>query len=321
MNLFRKKDATGSKPPVKPPEPEFFDSPDKEKTGPSITGLLRNRTAGLALAGAALVLFSVFFVLPGAGKKKKEPGPARDEKRVHVTAAAMERAIDVSANANPAKARVQAKADREKKKRKYDSTIAVFVEAPRDERKAEPVREDSRDPGLGISSGTKIPALLSSRVFSFNVEAPVTAVLAKDFKVRDRVVIPKGAQFLGEVAVLKSANRINIRFDLLIFPDGRELRVRALALAEDGSAGIRGKVDKHTDRKVLKAVGETLLAGTSLFAGGVQSEAFSLEDQMRLNLAQNLTNEAARDLRSTRIEKSVTVEAYTPVQVILLEAV
>jgi len=137
------------------------------------------------------------------------------------------------------------------------------------------------------------------------------------------VVIPKDSVFLGEAAVVKSVDRINVRFDLLIFPDGHEVRVKALALAEDSAAGIPGDVDKHTDRKVLKAIGETLLAGASLFAGGrsTSTDPFSLQDQMRLNLTQNLTNQAAQDLRSTKIEKSITVEAYTPIQVILLDAI
>ena len=158
-------------------------------------------------------------------------------------------------------------------------------------------------------------------MFSFNVAAPVQAILAKDFIYKDEVVIPKDARFLGEADVVKSLDRINVRFDLLILPDGREVRVRALALSEDGAAGIPGKVDRHTDKKVLKAVGESVLSVGSLFLGGRSRDPYSLEDQLRLNVSQSLHDEARRNLRETRVEKSITVESYTPVQVILLEAV
>jgi type IV secretory pathway VirB10-like protein len=120
---------------------------------------------------------------------------------------------------------------------------------------------------------------------------------------------------------VKSLDRINVRFDLLVLPDGREKRIQAIALSEDGAAGIKGKVDKHTDKKVLKAIGESVLSVGTLFLGGRSEDPFSLEDQLRLNVAQNLSDEARRDLREVKVEKSVTVEAYQPIYVLLLEAV
>ncbi len=75
------------------------------------------------------------------------------------------------------------------------------------------------------------------------------------------------------------------------------------------------------DMRVLKAMGETALAGVSLFSGGIRTDAYALEDQLRMNLAQNLTQEARQDLRSVKVETSVTVDSFTPVQVILLEAI
>ena len=99
------------------------------------------------------------------------------------------------------------------------------------------------------------------------------------------------------------------------------MKVRAMALAPDGSGGIKGKVEKHRDIRVLKAIGEATLGGVSLFAGGLRSQPYTLEDQMRMNLTQNLTGQASQDLRSVRVEESITVEASTPVDVMLLESI
>ena len=112
-----------------------------------------------------------------------------------------------------------------------------------------------------------------------------------------------------------------MRFHLLVLPDGREIRVQAMALSEDGAAGIKGKVEKHTDMKILKAIGESALSVGTLFLGGGSRDPFSLEDQLRLNVAQNLSDEAKRNLRDVKIEKSVTAEAYKPVYVLLLDSV
>lgn len=180
--------------------------------------------------------------------------------------------------------------------------------------------EKEKEQPLGLPAGTKVPAFLEDRIFSFNVAAPVIAIIAKDFKWNGRTVIPKGSKLLGEANVLKSLDRINVNFERLIFPDGSERRVRAIALADDGASGIRGKLDKHRDTKVLKAIGETLLSGASLFVGSTSSSPYSLQDQLRSNVAQNLSNQAAQDLRSVKVAESITVEASTPVQVVFLEA-
>ena len=322
MMLLRKPDKIHKEPP-RPPQPEFLDPPPaKEELKAGIREFLEQPFLRIAVVAVVVIVLSVVLFYPHSEPKEQKTAADTDEKRVLVTTSTMERAIEGSAKGRKRNEPKPEDVRKPREKRKYDNVMAVFVAKPGDPAKINPVKEDHfRGISFGVPSGTKVPALLSNRVFSFNIEAPVIALVAKDFTYHDKVVIPKDSQFLGQADVLKSVDRINVRFDLLILPDGREIKVRGLALAEDGSGGIRGKVDKHTDRKILKAVGETLLAGASLFVGAKQTDPFSLEDQIRLNLTQNLTNEAARDLRSSKIEKSVTVEAYTPIQVILLDAV
>ena len=314
---FKKKNT-----PPAPPEPGFSDPlKDPEKTWFKIRGFFESGWVKLGAALVILLIAGVFLSLK-APKRKVKNLEAPEETRVAMTAVSMERAIGASS-------RSQQKVESEKPlkaikgtKRKLGSAMGVFLFKKEPERELQTKSERSEKMKLGLSSGTKIPALLGERVFSFNVDAPVVAVLSKDFMAGEKVVIPKGSKFLGGANVLKSLDRINVRFHLLVLPDGREIQVNAMALSEDGAAGIKGKTEKHTDMKVFKAIGESLLSVGSLFLGrGSSTDAFNLEDQLRLNVAQNLSDDAQRSLQGVKIEKSVTVEGGKPVFVFLLEAI
>ncbi len=309
----------------KPPEPEFFDDlGTREERRFLVQGLLEKPWLKWTAAVTIPLVLALIFFLPRGTEKKKTFQVIPIEKRELLTRDSVDRAIEKTKKERDETPRALKKESRLTLKRNYATDIAVYVQ--KDERdKTQSSRDgrtvrDEKKP-VGLPAGTEIPALLGNRIFSFNVAAPVTAFVAKDFTWKGKVVIPKDSRFLGEASVLKSLDRINVNFDLLIFPDGEERRIRAMALAEDGSSGILGKVEKHGDVKVLKAIGETLLGGTALFVGARSRDPFNLEDELRLNLTQNLTNQAAQDLRSVRVEKSITVEADTPIQVILLEAI
>ena len=171
---------------------------------------------------------------------------------------------------------------------------------------------------------------LASQIFSFNVSSPVIAVVDEDVKQGDQVVIPRGTQFIGNAAVLKSKDRVNIKFNVMVLPDGREIKVKAMALSLDGSGGIQGRVDRELDKSIFKAIGEVALSGAAL-AIGTRDRALTLEDQIRLNAARNpkgrgpqrglygLTDDAENALRRVKPEKSITIEAYTPILVLFLD--
>jgi type IV secretory pathway VirB10-like protein len=306
----------------KPPESGFSEKPEGwEKDWHRIRDLVRNR---FVLWSAALLIaaFGSYVVMSHKTPKPKAVSvPASEQNRVAMTAASMERAIDASFRSKEPQASVKPLKILPRTKRKLDSAMGVFLFKKEPERVIQTGIERPGKTKLGLASGTKIPALLGERVFSFNVDAPVVALVSKDFMAGEKTVIPKGSKFLGEANVLKSLDRINVRFQLLVLPDGREIRVNALALSEDGAAGIKGKVEKHTDKKIVKALGESVLSMGALFLGGRSQDPFSMQNQMELNLAQNLSDEARRNLRNVNVEKSVTVEASKPIFVFLLEAV
>ena len=307
------------------PEKEFDDelTPEEQKKFSLQESWARPQVKWVVAIAVPAILGIVLFFFYGSFGSKKQVSMRPEENPQMITGAAMDRAI---AAAGKDEKRTKDLEGVRKilpvKKRNYATEIAVYVEPPvkTENRGSRSEETRGKQKPLGLPSGTKIPARLSNRIFSFNVAAPVIALVTRDLKWQEKVVIPKDSKFLGEASVLKSLDRINVKFETLIFPDGREMRVRAMALSEDGSGGIRGKVDKHRDMKTFKAIGETLLGGASLFVGGSGQSPYNLEDQLRVNLASNLTGQAAQDLRSVKTEESVTVETDTSIQVILLEA-
>ncbi len=305
----------------KPPQPGF-----SEKPKPRIEKFKENfhkHKLFILIGGVVFFILVAVILFP----QKHTPSVSsfgREDKPQVMSREAVDRAIEQS-NTSGKETQVKAITRRNLQKpkdRNYATDIAVFIyseeKALSSERQA---ASGKKTAPLGLPSGTRIPAILSNRIFSFNVEAPVIAVIERDFKWKDKVVIPKGTKFFGEASVLKSMDRINVSFRRLIFPDGRQINVQAMILSPDGSGGIKGKVQKHRDVKALKAIGETLLGGASLFVSGARRDPYSLEDQMRYNLAQNLTSQAAQDLREVRVDQSITAESGVPVDVMLLEAI
>lgn len=318
LEFFRKK----QKDKTKPPEPEFDTPLTKwQELRVKTWEFLQKPWVRPLIGFLVIVILFLIFLRPEPERDRKNEEPLEEDKRMTTTADSMEKVINASAKG--AKDKVIIKPEREKEKRlKLNSPIAVFVAEPEKPIKIETTQKrNEKRIKLGLPSGTKIHAVLVTRIFSFNVTAPVIALVQKDFKWNDRVVIPKNSKFLGEVDIIKSIDRVNIRFDRLIFPDGREIQVRAMALSEDGSGGLKGKVEKHRDRKFFKAIVETAIGTASLLGGSRRGEPYSLEDQARSNLFENLTRDAQGEVRNMRIETSITVERDVPISVLLLEAV
>ena len=308
-----------------PPQPEFHDelTPEEQKTFSLQESWARPQVKWFVGIGGPVILCIALLFFYGSSGTKKQVSVRPEENPQVITGAAMDRAIAAAGKDDKKTKDLEGiRKPLPVKKRNYATEIAVYLEPPVKAGSLGSRSQETRgkEKPIGLPSGTKIPARLSNRIFSFNVAAPVIAQVIRDFKWQEKVVIPKDSKFLGEASVLKTLDRINVKFETLIFPDGREMRVRAMALSEDGSGGIRGKVDKHRDLKTFKAIGETLLGGASLFVGGSGQSPYNLEDQLRVNLASNLTGQAAQDLRSVKTEESVTVETDTSIQVILLEA-
>ena len=276
----------------------------------------------LVVSAAMIFLVAVLFLM-NSSKRAKRPAPAKakaEERRDVYSKTEIENLIKGQI------AEEMEKTDAKKPKevssergRKLGSPIAVFIkkeEEPKTSRSEGDVKQGKE---MGISTGTKIKAFLSNGIFSFNISSPVVAVTDEDVAKDGKVIIPKGTQFIGEAGIVKSRDRVNVQFSAMVLPDGREERIRAMALSLDGSGGVKGKVDKQFDKSILKSAGEIILGGAALVVG-TSNRAMTLEDELRLNAARNLTDDAKGALSQVRPEESIRVEAYTPIFVLVLES-
>ena len=63
------------------------------------------------------------------------------------------------------------------------------------------------------------------------------------------------------------------------------------------------------------------MGGASLFSSSLNTGAYSIQDQLRTNLSENLLSDARSNLAEEKIETSITVEGFTSVEVLLLERI
>ena len=164
-----------------------------------------------------------------------------------------------------------------------------------------------------LPTGFIFPALLPDAIYSYNTLAPTIAMVEDDIKFLGRVVIPKGSRLIGEATTLHTFDRVNIAFHLIVFPEGCESPLKGLALsADDGSAGIKGKVEKHEDsvaaQIALKAALTGAQAGSMIVAPveGAISSAFTNEASQMLD--QNIAK--AKSLESIYIHERTQIRIF-----------
>lgn len=164
-----------------------------------------------------------------------------------------------------------------------------------------------------LPTGFTFPVRLENAVYSYNVETPAIVVVERDVVYLRRVVIPAGTRAIGTVAVLKSHDRVLVNFHTLVFETGDEVKFTGMALALDGSAGLKGKVETHKDAAVANTVLRSFVNGTqtALDMSGVSPIASSA--------TQGIAQEAVKELDTQRQEvtQSITIEAETGLRIYL----
>lgn len=162
-----------------------------------------------------------------------------------------------------------------------------------------------------LPTGFTFPVRLENAIYSYNVETPAVAVVERDVVYLRRVVIPAGTRAIGTVAVLKSHDRVLVNFHTLVFETGDEVKFTGMALALDGSAGLKGKVETHKDAAVANTVLRSFVNGTqsALELSGVSPIASSATS--------GIAQEAVKELDTQRQEvtQSITIEAETGLRV------
>jgi type IV secretory pathway VirB10-like protein len=162
-----------------------------------------------------------------------------------------------------------------------------------------------------LPTGFVVPARLSHKVVSYNVDSPCIAVVDRDIVYLDSVVIPSGTQFIGTAAVEKSHDRILVSFNDIVFPTGDEVHFSGMALSLDGSVGIVGEVQTFKDASVANTVLRSVVAGTQ------NALMLSGASPMAAGMTQGLAGEATHELDTQRqqVTVSITVPEDTGIRI------
>ena len=198
-----------------------------------------------------------------------------------------------------------------KNKIKLDTAMAVYVykakakvETVAYKKKIKPVVSYNN----GIPPGTTVYAELVNAVFSYNALAPAKAELLQNiYSNTKKIILPKGSMFLGQVSTIHSQNRVNITFSQVVLLDGKTYSVKAIALSNNGSAGIKGQVSSPAVMDALEGTGEAVLGLGSIFFGGNNANPYSMNDQLRYAAGTSLTNQAANSLANAQSNNKTTI--------------
>lgn len=116
--------------------------------------------------------------------------------------------------------------------------------------------------GFGLPMGSTIVARLMNTLLSSDSSQPVIAEITEDAVWRNSVLIPAGSKAIGSAGFDSASERLQIRFNTFVYPQGDQHSVSALALLQNGSSGLPG--DFHSG-KTEKGIGRFL----GNFVGGL----------------------------------------------------
>jgi len=164
-----------------------------------------------------------------------------------------------------------------------------------------------------LPTGFTFPALLPDAVFSYNTIAPVIAVLEDDVRFRGRVVLPKNTRLVGSAGELHTLDRVNISWRLAVVPEGCEIDFAGIALsADDGSGGVKGKLEKHEDSVAAQIALKSILSGAQQAAAiaapveGAVATGFSSEANQMLD--QNISK--VKSLESVYVRERTQIRVF-----------
>ncbi len=179
---------------------------------------------------------------------------------------------------------------------------------------------------LVIPEGAVVNAYTKYKIFSYNTEVPVIAILLHNYNCRRKIVLKKGDKFFGMVSVKHSLNRLNISFSKIIKTSGVSVNIDAVAMMPDGSGGIKGDAHYHYAGNIIASLAQGVIGAASIFAGGGSginsSNPYTFQNQIRENVARNELNQAQNGINGyagSNQNISITLPEDMPIKIIFLK--
>lgn len=131
-------------------------------------------------------------------------------------------------------------------------------------------------PTVFAPAGSQLVCELVNTLESIRIETPVIGVVVRDLVFAEKVIVPMGTRVYGRAQMDRVRDRLSANGTwILVFPNGEELIVEALALhrdeivpgqhwgPDDGSPGFKGRTIKSSSFDEIKLFAATFLSGIS----------------------------------------------------------
>lgn len=109
--------------------------------------------------------------------------------------------------------------------------------------------------------GTTVRAKLANTVISSDSNSPVIGMFAEDAQFGGTVIIPAGTRVFGQALLDDSSRRLQIRFHTVVFEDGSQAPISAIALQADGSSGLPGSFHSGSLNQQVGRFGGNFVSG------------------------------------------------------------
>lgn len=119
-----------------------------------------------------------------------------------------------------------------------------------------------------LSAGTRIFIKLTDKIIVSTQALPLVGIVTKDVIHDDEIAIPQGSKILGSVSFDDSSERASINLTHVIFPDGRERQISAVAIGGDEQVGVEGNIKSNA---IQNTVGLALTRFVGAYSQGSMS--------------------------------------------------
>ncbi|OGR97786.1 MAG: hypothetical protein A2V88_09250 [Elusimicrobia bacterium RBG_16_66_12] len=141
------------------------------------------------------------------------------------------------------------------------------------------------------------------------------ALVEGDIKFRGTIVLPKNSRLVGTAGTVHTLDRVNINWMLAVTPEGCEFPFAGLAMSsEDGSAGVKGKLEKHED-----SIAATIALKSVLSAGAAAASVVApVEGALTSGFSGEANQMLDQNVSKMKSLESIHVRERTPIRVFVL---
>ncbi len=252
-----------------------------------------------------MTVFGSFFLSKGKGKVRKKEAKQDIIKEKDIVAASNtptkkdENTIDLSKILEIAREEGKNKASRIKGK--IDSKMIVF-DGTND------YRSDQIAP-----LGSMVKCILAHNIVTNNFSSPVIVQVWEDFYFNGKLLFPFGTRIYGTARAGKERDRVLVTFHTAVFQDGREVKLNAIGLSQDGSGGLTGQLVRKENKKRILLMAMNFISGIALGLQETATNAVTGLSQITTN-SRNATLEGVSNTfenEARRLEKEIdAAEGY-----------